>query len=296
MNKLHAELAQAIVSLAKQEGLRSGEHLPEEFLADKFAVSRAPIRYALKILVDHGILRKEPYRGHFLVDDADRLDPADINSEEDSTDRLYITIAEARLREILPEAFGEAECMRLFDVSRHALRKALYQLSQDGIIARDPARGWRFTTPINDEASYDASFRFRIANEPAALLEPTFRAQAQRIEDCRRRHREILDSGDGKLDLHKVFQVNAEFHEMLADFSRNPFFLQAIRQQNRLIYLIEWLAERRADTNQQRLIESCKEHLQILDAVEAEDSERAAILMKEHLVLARRWKIRLALS
>ena len=74
--------------------------------------------------------------------------------------------------------------------------------------------------------------------------------------------------------------MNLRFHEMLAEFSRNRFVLQAVQQMNRLRKFQEF-ASFHEDSG--GLAQSCREHMAILDAVAAGDREWAAAQMRKHL-------------
>src|SRR5258706_13376208 len=74
--------------------------------------------------------------------------------------------------------------------------------------------------------------------------------------------------------------MNSRFHEMLAQFSGNRFVLQAIEQIDRLREFQEF-ASFTADS--QALVQSCKEHLAILDAIDARNREWASALMRRRL-------------
>ena len=59
-----AALRQAIV----RGELRPGEQVRQEALADRFGVSRVPLREALKILEGEGSVRYVPHRGYFVAE------------------------------------------------------------------------------------------------------------------------------------------------------------------------------------------------------------------------------------
>ncbi|WP_336057180.1 FCD domain-containing protein [Nitratireductor sp. CH_MIT9313-5] len=68
---------------------------------------------------------------------------------------------------------------------------------------------------------------------------------------------------------------------MLADCSNNLFIKRAVEHQNHLRRLNELALF--SSLTFERMRESCDEHLQILDAVENADNQRAAGLMRSHL-------------
>src|SRR3954452_24231552 len=60
-------LAGLIMSLARREGMKAGDRLIEQRLADALDLSRAPIRLGLQALEAAGLARGEPHRGFVLV-------------------------------------------------------------------------------------------------------------------------------------------------------------------------------------------------------------------------------------
>jgi DNA-binding GntR family transcriptional regulator len=78
------------------------------------------------------------------------------------------------------------------------------------------------------------------------------------------------------------FEMNAAFHEGLAAASGNRYFLAAIQRQTRLRRLsnYDWRHGR------ERVEVNCREHLEMLDRLEAGDMELAALLMQRHLDVA----------
>ncbi|WP_052017394.1 FCD domain-containing protein [Nitratireductor aquibiodomus] len=84
-----------------------------------------------------------------------------------------------------------------------------------------------------------------------------------------------------QIDGDEWFRVNASFHEQLAAFSGNRFFTEAVRQQNNLRRMRESTGYYELSTA--RVMQSCKEHLAILDAAEAGEIEWAEALLRRHL-------------
>jgi DNA-binding GntR family transcriptional regulator len=126
------------------------------------------------------------------------------------------------------------------------------------------------------------SYRFRMLIECGGLLEPTFHADPAQLRRSIEAHERLLRTAEDSLSPNEFFSLNAAFHEMLARFSGNRFILQAMQQQNQL----RRLEEHDAFYRLARLKESCDEHLQILHAIEKNDLEWAAALMRRHLATA----------
>jgi len=74
--------------------------------------------------------------------------------------------------------------------------------------------------------------------------------------------------------------MNTRFHEMIAGFSGNRFILQSIEQMDRLRKFQEFATFKGSS---RALLQSCKEHIEILDAIEGGDRAWASALMRRHL-------------
>ena len=60
---LHEELTERLRDMIVEGVLVTGEKVPERELCEKFAVSRTPMREALKVLAAEGLLTLQPNRG-----------------------------------------------------------------------------------------------------------------------------------------------------------------------------------------------------------------------------------------
>lgn len=286
LSSLQAKLAAEIIEFARRNELSKGTHLVEENLATEFGVSRSPVRFALFYLSKIGLVDFRPNYGFYLADDAAALDTETLQLPETEEQRLYDLITRDRVKGNLSDSETEAEMMRRYRVNRGLLTRVLLRLSQEGIAQRGDGYGWIFTPTFNSETAHDESYRFRIILEPSGLLEATFKIDEKRMANARQAHEEVLRTGGKRITEAEMFEINAEFHEMLAAFSGNRFLLQAAEQQNRLRRLVE-----HRSLSAERAVESCREHLAIMDALDAGDREWAASLLRRHLELARqlRW-------
>jgi DNA-binding GntR family transcriptional regulator len=79
------------------------------------------------------------------------------------------------------------------------------------------------------------------------------------------------------------FEMNAGFHEGLARASGNRFIHLAIVQQNRVRRFSNYhwtLGAARVEAN-------CRQHLEILDRLEAGENDVASVLLRRHIEQAR---------
>jgi DNA-binding GntR family transcriptional regulator len=250
-------------------------------------VSRAPVSSALRLLEDLGVVRSERNRGYFLARDAQDLNDINLGADkEEQEDRLYFEIAEDRLSGKLPEHVTENELMRRYRLPRGRLLKTLSRMAQEGWVHRLLGHGWEFRPALTSRVSYEAGYRFRAALEAAAVLEPTFVVDPEAFAEARREQRALLDGGYRKLTRAQLFRINSEFHEMLVSCAQNEFFLDAVKRVNRLRRLIEY----RVTLDRSRLPQQCREHLKILDLLEAGDIATASAQLRKHIDGARATK------
>ena len=275
-------LARQILEIARRDGLAAGTHLPEVKLAERLGVSRSPVRAALALLKDRGAVKLAPNQGYFLALDSDGPAFAALTLPEPEEAVIYRDLVRARFANLIPPQIAVSDVMRRYDCDRAAANRVLAQMSEDGIIERAPGRGYLFGPVLNDAQAYEESYRFRLLVEPAAVLEPGFRPEPKRMKQLRARHRELLEAGIETLPMTELFEADAEFHEAIGDFCGNRFLAHAIRLQTRLRRLSEY--ENYNDRD--RLRDSCREHLAILDAFDAGDFEHAADLLRRHIAVS----------
>lgn len=283
-SKLQRQLAHRILNYIRDRGLGKGDHLTELALAQALAVSRTPIHGALEYLTSLDVVAANGPRLGFQVRAPAgviaKLAADSVQSDEES---MYLRIAEDYVRKGLAAEFSEADLMRQYGISRGLLLRVLQRMTREGVIERKPGHGWRFAPLLliagkGDEQSY----RFRLAIEPAALLEPGFTLDRAWAKRCRREHEAILATRPERVSMIRFFEINADFHETLAACSGNSFFHQAARAQNQLRRFLTYSRVYALD----RIAASCEAHLSILSAVESGDQELASVLMRLHLQVA----------
>ncbi|MBN9217965.1 MAG: GntR family transcriptional regulator [Mesorhizobium sp.] len=280
---LQIDLARRILERIRDSGWTVGTRISVPDLARTFGVSRSPISAALELLVAQGILTAFETRGLQLARDVAELDPETVLPSSPLED-LYRRMMRDRSLGELPQDVSEAELMPRYQVSRGVIRKLLLRFAAEGLVQRLPGHGWRFAESLVGDDAYRESYEFRIAVECAALRSPIFHADPQILTPVRRAHERILSTildGKSLAGGDEWFRINASFHEGLAACSGNRFLADAVRQQNNLRRLQESAGFEQLPG--ERLKQSCREHLAILDAVEAGEVEWAEALLRQHL-------------
>jgi DNA-binding GntR family transcriptional regulator len=289
VSPLQIDLARQILDEARREGWKLGDRIPEQRLARRFGVSRSPVRGALLLLAERGLMRLEPGRGFIL-----EADPSDMAGDDDlvppsTAEQLHGTLLSDRALGRLPAEVSETELTERYGVSRGVVRRVFMRLAAEGLAERQRGHGWRFADSLDTPEAIAESYQFRLGVECVALRAPTFRAEPERLAQLRDAHRTVLDRPLAGMTRQTWFALNASFHETLAGWSHNRFFVQAVRQQNNLRRMKELAVFTSLDPD--RVRQSCDEHLAILAAIEDGELGFAEALLRRHLELAGRLSV-----
>ncbi|APO81970.1 manganese transport regulator MntR [compost metagenome] len=283
---LAGQLAPKILDMARARSMRAGDPLREEAFAKELGVSRSPVRRGFALLEDLGLAVKEPNRGYFLTRDARDIDVRKLPLDVDTFEDFYLRVVDDVLAGEISTSFFEAELLRKYDVPRGQLLKVLNRLANEGMIERNPGQGWSINSFLHDSEAHIQSYRFRMAIEPAALLEPTYKVDSAAFAKARRIQQELLDGDIFTLSRSQLFQIGSQLHELIVRCSGNTFFLEAIRRQNQLRRFMAY----QSNVDRPRLISQCKEHIQLLDLIEQGRREEAAAFLRQHLDVVSRLK------
>ncbi|WP_026122857.1 GntR family transcriptional regulator [Nocardiopsis halotolerans] len=274
---LALSLATQISELARTGDLDEGAHLTEQWIADRLQVSRSPVRRALGLLDEMGIVRHVPNRGYFLARSGRELASADPTPEREED--LYFRLVDDFLSGGLDREFTAAETARRHGVAARHVQQVLVRMEAEDLVRRRPGRGWEFQEVLSTAEGHDHSYRFRMIVEPAALLEPGFAVDAAAFAAHRERQEGLLRGRALSSARATLFQTGAEFHEMLVGCANNPVLLDAVRRQNRVRRLIEY----RHQVDRTRMVHQAREHLLLLDLLEEGRTEEASRALHTHL-------------
>jgi DNA-binding GntR family transcriptional regulator len=273
-------LANQILDVIRDAKLERGHHLREQQLADLVGVSRTPIRSALDLLAERGIVETRKNHGFFLRKPFDSLHRIEIEVPTTMEDELSAKLVRDRLDNRIANSITPSEIARRYKVDRVALTRTLSRMAEDGLVARNQGHGWSFLPTLDSVVSLRASYEYRLTLEPASFLLPTFKPDQAALERMRLQHLYLVSHPDiTTISAKQLFDTDAAFHEMFAEASGNNFFAQAIQYQNRLRRLLEFGSY----VDSRRVKEWCREHLAIIEAVTAGDVALAASRMRAHL-------------
>ncbi len=278
MSRITGNLAQEIARHVDEAGLTPGTPLPERALAERFLVSRSPVRSALRALRQAGVLA-EAERGGFCVADPAAARALAASAASDDAEAGYLAIARDRLAGRIAERISENALLRRYPLTRPRLQAVLARAAAEGWAERLPGNGWRFLPVLTSAETYRQSYSFRRAIEPAALLETGFVLNRPAIERHLDRQHRLVAGEIADLSAVDLFEVNRGMHEALIECSGNAFFIESLRRVDRLRRLIEYRLQ--VDRAKARL--RCQEHVAILEMVLQGRNPEAAEAMHRHL-------------
>jgi DNA-binding GntR family transcriptional regulator len=278
---LQRELAERIGKEIQDGALAPGAHLTEESFGLRYGVSRTPVRAALKLLAERGMIDYRANAGYFVAEGGAAADLDGLSEGSVTVDELYKAIVVDRIREELPEAVTEKELLSRYPSPRSLMSKTLMRMASEGLVVKRTGHGWQFLPSLGSAQAMQESYRFRMLLECGSFLEPTWKVDPALLQRVKSAHQRLVENPKA-VNSGEFFALNATFHEMVARFSGNRYILQSMQQQNNLRRLDETAAFYRMV----RVQGSCSEHLEIIDAIEQDDRELAAALMRHHLKIA----------
>jgi DNA-binding GntR family transcriptional regulator len=176
------------------------------------------------------------------------------------------------------EHLVEADLAERLGVSRIPVREALQLLHSNGWVELRPRQGAFVHRPTLQEV--DEAFRVRTLLEVESARIAAKHATKDSVRELRRTSRagaKALAAGNEK----DLVRLNSAFHAQITALADNRVLAEMI---GRLDKRIRWYF---APVARARGIESWKEHDELIDALEAGDSRRAARTMRKHAELTR---------
>ncbi|MEZ2128764.1 MULTISPECIES: GntR family transcriptional regulator [unclassified Sinorhizobium] len=279
-SQLAQNIANEITLLVTSGELAIGDHLRTQHLADRFGVSRSPVREAMQLLADQGVLEQKENRGYFVRDTAGSIaEPISDEAQPFEVANDYQRLAEDWLTDRISAEVTEQMLRERYDLTKAQLSDILMRAAREGWAERKQGYGWRFLPVAKTPEAFEQIYRFRMLIEPAAMLEPEFRLDRKIIDEQRRIQRRMLETDIERLPAERLLHNGALFHEELIKMSNNPFFHLSLVRVNRMRRLLEY----RSRVDRSRTVRQCQEHLEILDLLERGEIVEASYAMRRHL-------------
>lgn len=280
VSPLVISLAAKVGELIRAGNIKGGEKLATQSLADRFGVSRSPVREALNILHERGMIDQLPNRGFFAKEFPCGLPDAEASQPlpHDAPD-VYQRVAGDWLTDRIPSEVSEQMLRERYGLTKAQVSDILVRATREGWAERKQGYGWRFLPVAKTPEAFEQIYRFRMLIEPAAMLEPDFRIDPRVLSEQRRIQERMLESDIERLPAERLLENGSIFHEELMRMSGNPFMHMSLVRVNRMRRLLEY----RSNVDRARLSVQCTQHLEILDALDRNEIIEASYLMRRHL-------------
>jgi len=169
---------------------------------------------------------------------------------------------------------GEQSLSMLFDCSRTLVREALVRLATRGIVTVSSRRGWYVVQPSHDEAREAFEARRVIETGLIRRTGPVDKAAVKRLKQHLKQEQDAL-KGD---DVGQRSYLLGDFHVCLAECLGNQLLADTLRDYTARTTLIAMLYQSTHDA-----VQSCQDHVAIVEALTRGDTAAAERLMEEHI-------------
>ncbi|WP_417271545.1 GntR family transcriptional regulator [Celeribacter sp.] len=266
--------------------IEPGTHIATQQIANRYQVSRTPVRDALVALSEKGFLEHQVNRGYFVPDKIPAGLAQEVAAQNAEETDVYQMFAEDWLKNRLPEIVTEQSLRQRYSLTKSRLNEMMARAAREGWAERKEGYGWRLLPVAKTSEAFDQIYRFRLAIEPVALLEPSFEIDRKALAEHRRIQEWMLEVDVAQTPPEQLLANGAAFHEALIKMSNNPFFANALERVNRMRRLMEY----RARVDHERLQVQCSDHLEIIALLEKGEVVEASYFMRRHLSGALRRK------
>lgn len=180
--------------------------------------------------------------------------------------------------EIAPgDRLVESRIAEALDISRTPVREAIHKLEREGLLKKLPKGG--FLAMNLSKEDIKETFGIRSVLESYAAKLAALNHQEEELEPLEEKIKEFqfqLDKGA----LDELTRINTEFHNLLYGLSKSPKLIKMINDLGDQIYRYRKIILKISDMGQT----SNEDHMEMLSAIKKRDTERAEILVREHIL------------
>jgi DNA-binding GntR family transcriptional regulator len=162
-----------------------------------------------------------------------------------------------------------------FGISRTPVREAMAQLERDGIVRSVPRRGVYVVRKTRREVVEMITAWAALESMAARLI--TQDASDDDIAGLRRMFA-TFEGGEVAAKLDEYSEVNIEFHQAIIRMSRNRVLIDLAEN----LFTHMRMIRRKTIGEQDRADRSIRDHMHIIEALEARDTSRAEALVRAH--------------
>jgi DNA-binding GntR family transcriptional regulator len=162
-----------------------------------------------------------------------------------------------------------------FGISRTPVREAMAQLEREGFVRSVPRRGVYVARKTRREVIELITAWAALESMAARLI--TQNATADEIASLRRMFA-TFENGEVRAHLDEYSEVNIEFHQTIIRLSRNSVLIDLAEN----LFTHMRMIRRKTIGEQDRADRSIRDHMTIIEALEARDTARAEDLVRSH--------------
>ena len=169
----------------------------------------------------------------------------------------------------------ERQLAQDFGISRTPVREAMAQLEREGFVRSVPRRGVYVVRKTRREVIEMITAWAALESMAARLI--TDNASADEIASLRTMFTKF-ENGRLHAKLDEYSEVNIEFHQTIIRMSRNSVLISLAEN----LFAHMRMIRRKTIGEQDRVDRSIRDHMNIIEALEARDTERAEDLVRNH--------------
>jgi DNA-binding FadR family transcriptional regulator len=187
---------------------------------------------------------------------------------------------------------AERKFAAAFGASRATIRTALERLETERLVTRRLGAGTFVNSDVraaNEEVAELTSplelIEVRLGLEPNMVRLAVLNATARDIE---RLGSAIARMPSTASDSESFTLADIEFHQLIAEATRNPLMVWIYRKINEVRTHSQWSAMKSKVLTPERIVEYNEQHLALYEAIRARDIDGAVAVVTDHLHYARR--------
>src|SRR6478609_9541383 len=209
-----------------------------------------------------------------------RLVVAPIDSRETFKDKAYAALRNVIMssdiyRSRTDSRLDERQLAQDFGISRTPVREALAQLEREGFVRSIPRRGIYVVRKTKQEVIELITAWAALEGMAARLI--TQQASDPEIGQLRQMFTKF-ENGQLHAKLDEYSQVNIEFHQSIIRMSENHVLIDLAEN----LFAHMRMIRRKTIGEDHRASRSIRDHMNIIQALEARDTERAEALVRDH--------------
>ena len=160
-------------------------------------------------------------------------------------------------------------------ISRTPVREAMAQLEREGFVRAVPRRGVYVVRKTKSEVIEMITAWAALESMAARLI--TEHASDDEIVSLRKMFA-TFENGEARAHLDEYSEVNIEFHQTIIRMSKNGVLIDLAEN----LFTHMRMIRRKTIGEQDRVDRSIRDHMNIIEALEARDTERAEDLVRNH--------------